>query len=209
MLSATSPMEVLFAYPPSPPCDSPSINMELILFFPCSHSDLLLSCQGTALAHPDSLTSHDLVILIDGSFPLSFGKDVSGLLTNSSIWTDGSFPFGKRCSGGFANGFLWGAEVTLSFRVCPVCLNFSAKACAILQILRWSWKHQQVCQFSFLLLFSDYRYVLAALSHTQSFLLPQTFLQICQKLSSLFFLLSGYNGSSGANFFQETTLVMS
>ena len=111
-----------------------------------------------------SLTAYYLVIRIDGSVPLSFGKDGSCFLDNSSIWTDGSFPFGKGGSGVFANCLIWGAETTLLFRICAVCSSFSAKACAILQVLHWSRQHQQVCGFSSFLFLSYSRCLLATLS---------------------------------------------
>ena len=69
----------------------------------------------------------------------------------------------------------------------PVCSSFSAEAWAILHALCWSRQHQQVCHFSSLLLLSDSRSVVAALSSPPSFLLSQTLWQIWQELSSLSF----------------------
>ena len=138
--------------------------MESTLFTPCYRSDLPLSRQGAALVHLDSLPLHDLVLWTDGSVPFSFGKGGSGVLANCS---------------------LCGTEATLSFLAGPVCSRFSAEACAILHALCWSRQHQQVCHFSFLLLLSDSRSVLAALSSPPSFLLSQTLWQIWQKLYSL------------------------
>ena len=74
---------------------------------------------------------------------------------------------------------------TLSFSAGPVCSSFSAKACAILHALCWSWQHHKVCHFSSLLLLCDSRSVLATLSSPPSFLLSQTLWQIWQELSSL------------------------
>ena len=65
--------------------------------------------------------------------------------------------------------------------------KFFAEACAILNALCWSRQQQQVCHFSSLLLLSESRFVLAALSSPPSFLLSQTLWQIWQELSSLFF----------------------
>ena len=48
-------------------------------------ADLLFSRQGAALAHLDSLPPHDLVLWTDGSVPLPFGKDGSGVLANCSL----------------------------------------------------------------------------------------------------------------------------
>ena len=64
-------------------------------------------------------------------------------------------------------------------------LSFSAEACAILHALCWSRQHHKVCHFSFLLLLSDSRSVLATLSSPPPFLLSQTLWQIWQELSSL------------------------
>ena len=105
------------------------------------------------------------------------------------LWTEGSvpFPFGKGGSGVLANCSLCGTKATLTFSAGPVCSSFSAEACTILHTLCWSWKHQQVCHFSSLLLLSDSRSALATLSSPPSFLLSQTLWQIWQELSSLSF----------------------
>ena len=66
MLCSTSPREALLACPPSPPWNPSSFTMESTLSFPCSCSDLPLSCQDAALAHFDS-SLHDLVFWTDGS----------------------------------------------------------------------------------------------------------------------------------------------
>ena len=128
----------------------------------CSRSDLPLSRQGAALAHLDSLPSHDLVLWTDGSVPFPFGKGGSGVLANCS---------------------LRGTEATLSFSADPVCSSFSAEAYAILHALCWSRQHQQACQLSSLLLLSNSRSVLATLSFPPSFLLPQILWQIWLELS--------------------------
>ena len=118
------PREVLFAPPPS--SEKPAFTVESTLF---SHAPALtiLSHQGVALAHLDSLPPHNLVIWTDGSAPFPFVKDSSGALVNCS-----------RC----------GTEAPLSFSAGPVCSSFSAEACVILQALCWFWRHQQVCHFS-------------------------------------------------------------
>ena len=82
-----------------------------------------------------------------------------------------------------ANCSLCGTEATF-FSAGPICSSFSAEACAILHVLCWSQQHQQVCQFSSLLL-SDSRSVLATLSSPPSFVLRETLWQIWQELSSL------------------------
>ena len=138
--------------------------VESTLSSPCSRSDLPLSRQGAALAHLDSLSSHDLVLWTDGSVPFPFGKGGSGILGNCS---------------------LCGTEAALSLSAGPVCSSFFAEAGAILHAICWSRQHQQVCHFSSLFLLSDSRSVLTSLSSPPSFLLSQTLWQICQELSSL------------------------
>ena len=101
------------------------------------------------------------------------------------FWTDGSVPYGKDGSGVLAICSLCGTEAALSFSAGPVCSSFSAEACTILHTLCWSRQQQQVCHFSSLLLLSDSRSVLTALSSPRSFLLYQTLWQIWQELSSL------------------------
>ena len=149
-----------------PPWNLPLFILESTLSTPCSRSDHPLTHQGAALTHLDSLPPHDLVLWTDGSVPFPFSKSGSGVLANCS---------------------LCGAEATLSFLAGPVCWSFSAEACAILHALCWSRQHQQVCHFSSLLLLSDSRSVLAALSSPPSFLSSQTLWQIWQELSSLSF----------------------
>ena len=166
MLPSTCSREALLACSPSSPWNLPSFTVESTLPTPCSRSDPPLTRQGAALAHLDSLPPHDLVLLTDGSVPFSLGKGGSGVLANCS---------------------LCGAETTLSFLAGPVCSSFSAEACATPHTLCWSRQHQQVSHFSSLLLLSDSRSVLAALSSPPSFLLSQTLWQIWQELSSLSF----------------------
>ena len=165
LLPSTSFREAPLACPPCPPWNLPSFTVESTLSSPCSRSDPPLTRQGVALTHLDSLPLHDLVLWTDGPVP---------------------FPFGKGGCGALANCFLCGTEATLSLSAGPVCSSFSAKACAILHAFCWSRQHQQVCHFSFLLLLSDSRSVLAILSSPPSFFLSQTLWQIWQELSSLF-----------------------
>ena len=119
-----------------------------------------LSHQGAALAHLDSIPPYDLVLWTDSYVPFPFDNGSSGVLANCS---------------------LCGTEATLFFSVGPVCSSFSAEACTIEQALCWSWKHQQVCHFSSLLL-SDSRSLLIIMFSPLSFLLRQSF---WQELSSL------------------------
>ena len=119
------------------------------------------------------------------------------------LWTDGSvlFVFCKDCFGVLANCSLCGTEATLFFSVGPVCSSFSAEACAILQALCWSRKHQQICHFSSRLFLSDSRSVLSSIfpftliSGRNCFLSPP--------------VLSGCNGSPDIRFSRATTRLMS
>ena len=164
MLPSTCSRETLVAWPPCPPWHLPSFTVKSTLSSSCSRSDLPLTRQGAALTHLDSLPHHDLVLWRDGSVPFPFGKGGSGVLANCSL-----------CR----------TEATLSFSAGPVCLSFSAEACAILHALCWSRQHHNVCHFSSLLLLSDSRSVLATLSSPPSLLLSQTLWQIWQEPSSL------------------------
>ena len=129
MLPSTSPREALLACPPCHPWNLPSFTVQFTLSSSCSRSDPPLSRQGAALTHLDSFPPHNL-----------------------EFWTDGSVssPFGKRSSSALANCSLCSTKATLSLSAGPVCSSFSAKTCAILQV---------VC-FSSLLLLSDSRSVL-------------------------------------------------
>ena len=142
MLPSTSPREAFLACPPFPPWNLPSFAVESTLSSPSSRTDILLSRQGAALAHLDSLPPYNLVIWTDGSVPIPFGKGGSGKLANCSLCGTEAIPF-------FSTG--------------PVCSSFLAKACAILHALCWSWQHQQVCHFSSLLLQSGSRSVLSSI----------------------------------------------
>ena len=163
MLPSTFFREALLACPPFPPWNLSSFTVESTLSTPCSCSDPPLSRQGAALAHLDSLPPHALVLWTDGSVPFPFGKGGSSVLANCS---------------------LCGTEATLSFSAGPVCSSCSAETCPILHALSWSRQHQQVCHFSSLLLLSDSRSVLVALSSPPSFLLSQTLWQVWQEPSS-------------------------
>ena len=94
MLSLTSPRENIFACPSSSPWNLPSFNVKSTLSSSCSRSDLPLSRQGAALAHPNSLPPHNLVISTDGSVPFPFCKSSSGvLLTAHFVALRPLFPF--------------------------------------------------------------------------------------------------------------------
>ena len=190
MLPSTSFREALLACPPFPPWNVPFFIVESTLFSPCSRSDPLLSCQGAALAHLDSLPPHDLV-----------------------LWTDGfvAFPFGKGGSGVLANCSFCGTKATLSFSAGPVCSSFSAEVCAILHALCWSRQHQQVCHFSSLLF--SYYLILVMVMPPCPLLHFSSYLKLCGRSGRNCLLsppaLSGYNGSPDTRFSQGTTRLMS
>ena len=150
MLPSTSPREALFACPPVlfGFC-LPSFTEESTLSSSCSRSD------------PSSLAKVrlSLALILSLLSIWCFGQTVLFLLAKTALVYLPTALF-----------------VTLKplFSAGPVRLSFSAKACAILQALCWSRKHQQVCHFSSLLLLSDSGSVLTTLSSPPSFLLPQS-----------------------------------
>ena len=183
MLPSTSLSEALLACPPFPPWNLFSFTVESTFTSPCFRSDPLLSRQGAALTHLDSLQLHDLVLSTDGSVPFPLGKNGSGILANCS---------------------LYGTEATLSFSAGPVCSSFFAEACAILHALCWSRQHQQVCHSTSLLSY---------LSSPHCPLLYLSFyLKLCGRSGRNCLLspvLSDYNGSPDIRFSRGTTRLMS
>ena len=138
-------------------------------------------------------------------FPLSLDKVwllLALAFSHLAIWADGSvpFPFAKGDSDIIANYSLCGTEATLSYSASPVCSSFSAEACAILQALRWSRQHQQVCHFSSPTL---------ALSLPLCFFLHLSFYLKLSGRNHLLSLLLGYNGSLDTHFSPGTTHLMS
>ena len=152
MLPSTCSREALLA---CPPWNLPSFTAESTLSSPCSRSDPPHSRQGAALAHLDSLPTHDLVLWTDGSVPFPFGKGGSGILANCS---------------------LCGAEATLSFSVGPVFPLKPAPFCTLFASLG-----NTIKSAIFLLFFSCLTF--ATLSSPPPFLLSQTLWQIWQELS--------------------------
>ena len=138
--------------------------MESTLPTPCSRSD-----PPSLWPRCGSLLPHDLV-----------------------LWTDSSFPFGKGGSGVLANCSLCGTEATLSFSAGPVCLSFSAEACAILHALCWSRQYQQSA---------------ISLLHLSAYL------KLCGRSGRNCLLsppvLLGYYGSPDTRFYRGTTRLMS
>ena len=186
MLSSSS-RKIIFAFPPSPPWNSSSINVEATL--PLHTSALIPSrcanpCQVVALAHLDSFPSHDAVICTNGSVPSSFGNSGSNVLANCS---------------------LCGAETTLTFLAVAACSSFFAQVYVIMQALHWYRQPQQVFHFSSPLRLSDSRSVLDTL--TDILRLSFSFLLTSNSLTYLaetaFFspsILSGYNESPDTHF---------
>ena len=130
-LSSTSPRKILLVCHFSRPWNLPSFTVESTLSSSRFRSDSSLSRQGAALAHLDSLSLSHLTTWCFGQTALFL------------------FLFAKATpSGVLANCSLCGTEVTFYFSAGPVCSSSSAEACAILQALRWSRQHQQVCHFS-------------------------------------------------------------
>ena len=184
MLPSTTHREALLAFPSCPPWNLPSFTVESTLSSSYSNAGPPLFHHDAALAHLDSLFSHDVLIWTDGSVP---------------------FPFGKGGSGVFANCSLCGTETTYSFSAGPVCSCFSPETCAILHALCWSRQHQQVCHFSYLTL---------VLSSPPCPLLHLfSYLKLCGRSgrNCLFSppVLSGYNGSLDTRFSWGTTWLMS
>ena len=100
------------------------------------------------------------------------------------LWTDGSvpFPFGKDESGVLANCSLCGIEATLFSSAGPVCSSISAKACAILNALAGLGSTSK----SAISLFFSYYLTLVLSSPPCSLLHLSFYLNLCQKLFSLF-----------------------
>ena len=163
MLPSTSPREALLACPPSPPWNLPSFIVESTLPTPCSRSDLLVSCQGVALAHLDSLP---LMIWYSGQTALFLLAKAAPpyLLTALSVALRPLVPFQQSR---FVQVF--------PLKPVPFCLLFAGLGSTNKSAIS-------------LLLLSDSRSVLATLSSSPSFLLSQTLWQIWQELSSLSFL---------------------
>ena len=188
MLPSTCSREALLACLPCSFWNLPSFAVESTLSSPCSRSNPPLSRQGAALAHLDSLPTHDLVLWTDGSVPFYFGKSGSGVLANSS---------------------LCGTETTLSFSAGSVCSSFSAKACAILHALCWSRQYQQ----SAISLFFSYYLTLVLFSPPCPLLHLSCYLKLCGRSGRNCLLfpraLSGYNGSPDTHFYRETTRLVS
>ena len=64
----------------------PFFTVEFTLSFLYPRSDLPRSRQGAALTYLGSLPPHDLVLWIDGSVPLPFGKGGSDVLAGCSLF---------------------------------------------------------------------------------------------------------------------------
>ena len=123
------------------------------------------------------------------------------------ISTDGSvpFPFGKDGSGVLANCSFYGIEATLFFSAGPVCSSISAEACAILDVFDCLGSTNRSAIF--LLFFSCL--TLALSSPPCSLLHLSFYLNLCQKLFSLFSSAIGLQWAPDTRFFRTTTRLMS
>ena len=184
MSPSTCSREALLACPPCPPWNLPSFTVESTLSTSCSRSDPHLSCQGAALAHLDSLPTHDLVLWTDRSVPFPFSKGGCGVLANCS---------------------LCGTEATLSFSAGPVFRLKPAPFCTLFAGLGSTNKSAISLLFSY--------YLTLVLSSPPCPLLHlSSYLKLCGRSGRNCLLspvLSGYNGSPDTHFYQGTTRLMS
>ena len=136
--------------------------MESTLFSPCSRSDPLLSRQGAVLAHLDSLPLMIWCFEQTALFLFFLVRAALAFLpTALSVALRPLFPF-------------WQAQCAQLFplKPAPFCTLFAGLG--------------STNKFAiFLLILSDSRSVLAALSSSPSFLLSETLWQIWQELSTL------------------------
>ena len=164
MLPSCSREVLLACPPPLPPWNLPLFTVESILSSFCSRSDISLSRQGAALTHLDSLP---LMIWYSGPtalFLFLLEKAAPAYLPIAlSMVLKPLFPFQQAQ---YAQVFL--------LKPAPFCTLFAGLGST------------NMSATSFSLLF-DSRSVVATLSSTPSFLLPQSFGQIWQELPSLFF----------------------
>ena len=145
-----------------------------LLYAPPPRSDIPLSRQDAALAHLDSLPSHDLVIWANKSVPIPLAKtSLAYLLTAHFVTLRPPFPFRH-------------AQFVEVFWLKPVC--------TILQALRWSRQHQQVCHFFSLPLPFDSRSVLSSV-------FPFTSNSLADLAETVFSLLLYYQAAMGARTF--------
>ena len=160
MLPSTCSMEALLACPPCPPWNLLSFTVESTLSTPCSRSDPLLSRQGAALPHLDSLP---LMIWYSGQTALflflSARAAPAFLPTALSVALRPFFPFRQAQ---YAQVF--------PLRPAPLCTLFAGLG---------STNKSAISLFLYYLTF--------ILSSPPSFLLSQTLCQIWQELSSLSF----------------------
>ena len=127
-----------------------------------SHSDPLLSRQGAAFDHIESLPSHNLVIWTNGSAPFLFGKDGCDILINCSF-----------C----------GAETTHSYSAELMCLSFLLKPAPFCKVFA---SPGSTIKSATSFLFSNSRSVLS--SFFPSFLHSQA--NMAEPINFLFFIFS-------------------
>ena len=159
MLPSTCSREALLACPPCPPWNLPFFTVESTLSTPCSHSDSPFSRQGAALAHLDSLPTHDLVLGQTALFPFLLARAAPAFLpTALSVALRPLFPFRQAQ---YVQVF--------SLKPAPFCTLFAGLGST---------------NKSATSLFLSY-YLTPVPSSPPSFLLSQTLWQIWQELSSL------------------------
>ena len=188
MLPSTCSREALVACPPCPPWNLPSFTVESTLSSPCSRSDPPHSRQGAALAHLDSLLSHDLVLWTYGCVRFPFGKGGSGVLANCFVCgTRPLFPFRQAQ---FVPVF--------SLKPAPFCMPFAGLGNTIKSAIS--------------LLFSSCL-TLVLSSPPCPLLHLSCYLKLCGRSGRNCLLsppvLSGYNGSPDTRFSRGTTQLMS
>ena len=152
-------------------------GVHLFLSVPCSRSDPLLSRQGAALAHLDSLPPHDLYSGQTAVFLFVLAKTApASLPTALSVALRPLFPFRQA------------QYVPVSpLKPAPFYVLFAGLGSTNKPATS-------------LLLLSDFRSVLITLSSPPSFLLSQTLWQIWQEVSSLSYCFIRLQWASGHSF---------
>ena len=159
MLPSTCSREALLACPLCPPWNLPFFTVESTLSTPCSRSDSPFSRQGAALAHLDSLPTHDLVLGQTALFLFLLASAAPAFLpTALSVALRPLFPFRQAQY-----------DQVFSLKPAPFCMLFAGLGST------------NKSATSLLLSY----YLTLVLSSPPSFLLSQTLWQIWQELSSL------------------------
>ena len=161
--------------------EPPSFMVESTFSSSCSRFDRPLSRQGTALAHLDSLTPHDLMFWTDGSVPFFFGKGGSGVFANCSLC-------GTEATLSFSAGQYAQVSLLKPAPICKLFANLDKPATSLLLSDSCSSPPYPLLHLSFYL-------NLSGRSRRNCLLCPP--------------VLSSYNGSPDTRFSQEMTRLMS